>query len=196
MSRSRLLVFVVLLLTIGGTGVVWAETGLSKADLKAQNNSGEDGTVVLSGMPNGTTQVEITLNGAAGLTQPAHIHLGNCSKLDPNPVYTLHDVVNGQSTTTLNVQIGDLLGGRYAVEVHKSASDTLPVACGELTALMNSGGIRSPQGLPNPGQTASPQDLPNTGQNALPGWLVAGMFVALALVGLGIWQRRRMAHEA
>ena len=69
-------------------------------------------------------------------------------------------------------------------------------SCGELTALMNSGGIRSPQGSPNPGPTASPQDLPNTGQNALPGWLVAVLLGALALVGLGIWQRRRMAREA
>jgi LPXTG-motif cell wall-anchored protein len=180
MSRSRLLVFLVLLLGISSVGVVWAETGLSKADLKPQNNSGEEGTVVLSGMPGGTTKVEITLNGAAGLTQPAHIHLGNCAKLDPNPAYTLNAVVNGQSATTLSVQIGDLLGGRYAVEVHKSASDTLPVACGELTALMNSGGIRSPQGLPN------------TGQSDLQGWVVAALLGALVLIGLGIWQRRAM----
>jgi LPXTG-motif cell wall-anchored protein len=56
------------------------------------------------------------------------------------------------------------------------------VACGELTALMNSGGTRPPQGLPD------------TGQSTLFWRVAAGLLGGLILIGCGLWQRRGMAH--
>ena len=55
--------------------------------LGPQNKSGESGTAKLT--PEGdSTKVEISLKGGPkGASQPAHIHEGSCSKLDPNPKY-------------------------------------------------------------------------------------------------------------
>jgi hypothetical protein len=162
----------------GSAAVTYAETGISRADLHAQNNSGEEGTAVLSGLPDGTTQVEITLSGAAGMDQPAHIHLGSCANLNPVPAYPLNNVVNGTSTTIVKVPLTDLLGGRYAINVHKSAAEVSTyVACGDLTAL-NNGGLA-------PG-------MPSTGQ-AQPG-VPAGLLLLLggpALLALGWGLHRR-----
>jgi hypothetical protein len=164
--------------------VTYAETGISRADLHAQNNSGEEGTAVLSGLPDGTTKVEITLSGAEGMDQPAHIHQGSCANLNPVPAYPLNNVVNGTSTTIVKVPITDLLGGRYAINVHKSAAEVSTyVACGDLTALMNAGGTA-------PGTAPG---MPTTGQ-AQPG-LPAGLLLLLlggpVLLVLGGHLRRR-----
>lgn len=102
--------------------------------LAAQNGSGEAGTVTLTPMPDNKTRVEVALVGApTDVPQPAHVHPGSCSKLDPKPKYPLTSVVDGYSTTTLDVPIGQLIAGDFAVNVHKSANE-LPkyVSCGEL----------------------------------------------------------------
>ena len=101
--------------------------------LAAQNGSGEAGTVTLTPMGD-RTRVEIALVGAPNETaQPAHVHPGSCAKLDPKPKYPLASVVDGYSTTTIDVPISQLTSGDLAVNVHKSASE-LPkyVSCGDL----------------------------------------------------------------
>ncbi|HYW53046.1 MAG TPA: hypothetical protein VFF00_01065 [Candidatus Elarobacter sp.] len=101
--------------------------------LAAQNGSGEAGTVTLTPMGD-KTRVDVALTGApTDVPQPAHVHPGSCSKLDPKPKYPLASVVDGYSTTTLDVPIGQLISGDFAVNVHKSTSE-LPkyVSCGEL----------------------------------------------------------------
>ncbi len=103
------------------------------ADLKAQNSSGETGTVMLT--PRGDkTEVTIKLSGApAGVQQPAHVHQGTCAKLDPKPKYPLQNVTDGGSTTTLPVKLAALTDGKHAVNVHKSADDLKTyVACADL----------------------------------------------------------------
>src|SRR5262249_30170070 len=70
--------------------------------IHAQNGSGESGTVALQ--PFGKkTEVEIHLLGAPKGPQPAHIHAGTCSKLDPTPKYPLSNVNDGFSETLLDV---------------------------------------------------------------------------------------------
>jgi len=99
-----------------------------------QNGSGESGTVTLTPLGD-KTRVDVALVGApADTPQPAHVHLGSCAKLDPKPKYPLATVVDGFSTTTLDVPIGQLTSGDFAVNVHKSTSE-IPkyVACGDLT---------------------------------------------------------------
>ena len=102
-------------------------------NLASQNASGETGTVTLT--PEGDkTQVVIKLTGApTGVPQPAHIHDGSCSKLDPKPRVPLQNVVDGKSTTTLDMKVDDIVGKGGAVNVHKSAADAKTyVACGNL----------------------------------------------------------------
>lgn len=100
--------------------------------LNAQNGSGQHGTVALK--PRGPkTVVEIHLLGAPSSAEPAHIHNGTCSKLNPAPKYPLTSVVDGISETTVNQPISVLTAGGLAVNVHKSAADLKDyVACGNL----------------------------------------------------------------
>ena len=100
--------------------------------LHAQNGSGQHGTVALK--PRGSkTVVEIHLLGAPGSSEPAHIHSGSCSKLNPAPKYPLTPVVDGISETTVNQPLAALTAGGLAVNVHKSAADLKTyVACGDL----------------------------------------------------------------
>ena len=100
--------------------------------IDAQNGSGQHGTVALK--PRGAkTVVELHLIGAPSTAEPAHIHSGSCSNLNPAPKYPLTSVVNGISETTVNASIATLTAGGLAVNVHKSASDLKDyVACGNL----------------------------------------------------------------
>jgi len=63
--------------------------------------------------------------------QPIHIHTGTCANLNPVPTYSLTDIVNGSSTTTLSdVTLDDLLKGNYVIDVHESSADAARyVAC-------------------------------------------------------------------
>ena len=101
--------------------------------LREQNKSKESGTARLT--PQGDqTKVEISLKGAPkGVPQPAHIHDGTCAKLDAKPKHGLDNVVDGKSTTTVPVKLDELLKGRNAINVHKSADDLKTyVACGNI----------------------------------------------------------------
>jgi len=102
-------------------------------NLSSQNASGESGTATLT--PQGDkTQVVIKLAGApAGIQQPAHIHDGSCASLDPKPRVPLQNLVGGNSTTTVDMKLGDIMGKGGAINVHKSAEDLKTyVACGDM----------------------------------------------------------------
>ena len=101
--------------------------------LHAQNGSHEYGTVAL--IPHGAkTDVEVHIVGAPdGTSQPAHIHMGTCAKLDPTPKYALQPVLDGTSDLVVPVSIATLLASPMAVNVHKSADDLKDyVACADL----------------------------------------------------------------
>src|SRR5438477_12227509 len=74
-----------------------------------ENGSGEDGSAQLTDQGDGTTKVELLmLNAPEGAQQPAHIHKGSCTTLDPNPAYPLETVKEGKSTTIVKVSLADL----------------------------------------------------------------------------------------
>jgi len=120
-------------LALVGAGAALAADKPMTVSLSAQNASGENGTATLT--PQGDkTQVVIRLTGAPdGTAQPAHIHDGSCAKLDPKPRVPLQDVVGGNSTTTLDMKLADIVGKAGAINVHKSAADLKAyVACGDM----------------------------------------------------------------
>ncbi|HEX6976729.1 MAG TPA: hypothetical protein VF185_00010 [Patescibacteria group bacterium] len=102
-------------------------------NLDAQNGSNEKGTAVLKEV-DGKILVSLNLTGApAGVSQPAHIHLGSC----PNPgaiKFPLKSPVNGTSQTTLDTTFDKLKAlGKLAVNVHKSATQAqVYVSCADL----------------------------------------------------------------
>jgi hypothetical protein len=115
-------------------GAALAQEKPVTVSLSPQNGSGEKGTVTLT--PKGDkTQVVISMTGAPGAAQPAHIHDGSCANLDPKPRVPLQNVVDGKSTTTLDMKLSDIMSKGGAVNVHKSAADVKTyVACGDLKA--------------------------------------------------------------
>ena len=91
---------------------------------------------------------------ATGHDHPAHIHLGTCSNLDPNPTFMLADVIAPagadattddtaaipveQSVTTVDAALPDLRSGGYAINIHQSVEDIgTYIACGSLTSASN-----------------------------------------------------------
>ena len=101
--------------------------------ITVQNGSGESGTVTLTPVGD-KTRVDLAIVGAPADAQPVHVHPGSCAKLDPKPKYPLSAVIDGYSTTMLDVPIGQLTSGDFAVNVHKSTSELAKyVACGDLT---------------------------------------------------------------
>ncbi|HUA09579.1 MAG TPA: hypothetical protein VMA98_09915 [Candidatus Acidoferrales bacterium] len=102
--------------------------------MKELNGSGENGTATLTQESDGVL-VEVTLTGAPTDTpQPTHIHIGTCGKINKAPEYGLKNTVAGKSSTTVpGIKLADLLAGKYAINVHKSASELgTYVSCGNI----------------------------------------------------------------
>ncbi|MCL5110701.1 MAG: hypothetical protein M1401_17930 [Chloroflexi bacterium] len=127
----------VALLLFLATGLTALAQSNVTVDMTAQNNSGQTGTATLEPMGN---QTKVTINitpGPAGVSQPAHIHMGTCDNLNPVPEYPLNPVVNGQSVTTINVSLQQLESQQRAVNVHQSAQNlNTYVSCGDLPVSM------------------------------------------------------------
>lgn len=100
-----------------------------------QNNSGEAGNASVVDEKGGVNVAIHIKSEPKGASQPAHIHKGTCTKLDPVPWKPLNPVVNGQSMTHLKgISVAEIKKGKYAINVHKSANDLKTyVSCGDLT---------------------------------------------------------------
>jgi uncharacterized protein with NRDE domain len=111
-----------------------AQAKVVRITLIDENGSGEDGSAQLTDQGDGTTKVELLmLNAPEGAVQPAHIHKGSCATLNPAPAYPLTNVVEGKSTTVVNVTLATLTSEKYAINVHKSAAEAaIYVSCGNL----------------------------------------------------------------
>lgn len=100
----------------------------------AQNDSGENGTAVLTQVSDGV-RVEVKLDGTPqDVPQPTHIHIGNCGHINKAPEYPLSNTVNGSGLSTVKgVTLDQLLGGTYAINVHKSGTELgTYVSCGNI----------------------------------------------------------------
>ena len=105
--------------------------------LEAQNNSGQGGIASLT--PEGdTTRVVIEIPiMPAGVSQPAHVHLGRCGKLNKAPKWRLEDVKGGRSVTVVPVPLDVILKDKSAINVHKSAAEMQRyVSCGNIIGAM------------------------------------------------------------
>ena len=130
---KRTFVLLGLLAVLGFAAAVTAADSM-KVTMAPQSGSSESGTATLTKEGADTTKVVVNLSGATG-QQPAHIHKGTCTNLDPKPSYPLSPVSNGKSETVVKASLDDLSKGGYAINVHKSAQDVKTyVSCGEIAA--------------------------------------------------------------
>lgn len=101
--------------------------------LSGQNKSGESGTATLMEVEGGV-KVTLKLTGApAGVTQPAHIHVGACPDVGAVK-YPLTSPVDGMSETMLDVTLATLKSELpLGINVHKSATEAkVYISCGDL----------------------------------------------------------------
>jgi hypothetical protein len=102
--------------------------------MKALNDSGENGTAVLTQQDDGV-HVVVTLKDAPKDTaQPTHIHIGTCGNINKAPEYALVSTVDGKGDSVVKgVKLSDLTAGKYAINVHKSGDDLgTYVSCGDI----------------------------------------------------------------
>ena len=118
--------------TIGAIACTAASAYPTTLTLKlyAQNRPGETGTVTFEQIPGGI-KIVVKMAGGQNGSQPIHIHTGSCANPSRAPKYTLTNIVHGRSTTTISgITVGDLLKGKYVIDVHESSADTTKyVAC-------------------------------------------------------------------
>jgi hypothetical protein len=133
MLRTALVLVFAAALILAGCGGDDEFGGTLGMPLVAQNDSGQDGEATLSEVDSETTRVVLEVENPSVEPQPAHIHRGSCENLDPQPAYGLENVVDGKSTTEVNVAIEDLVDKGFAINVHKSADEAqVYVACGDI----------------------------------------------------------------
>ena len=132
MKRMRFAATLALLALIG-TEVGAQEPKTLTIPMKALNGSGEDGSALLTQTAEGV-HVVIALTHAPDDAQPTHIHIGSCNAINKAPEYGLALTVNGKSDSVVKgIQLADLVKAKYAINVHKSASDLgTYVSCGDI----------------------------------------------------------------
>ena len=102
-------------------------------ELNAESDSGESGKAKLVEENNQVT-VTISLDGAPeDVSQPAHIHLGSCPEVG-GVQYPLTNILNGESTTTIDVTLDQLKSELpLAINIHKSVDEvSVYVSCGNI----------------------------------------------------------------
>lgn len=130
------------------------------------NDSGIAGGASLTAKGSRTV-VTILVDGALG-DHPTHIHEGTCDDLDPNPQFPLDNVrlkpasLLGESVTTVDVSLGELLADPHLILIHKSSRQIgTYYACGDIVP----GTLSADRAIA--GQPADP--LPSTGVGPSPG---------------------------
>ena len=114
------------------------------------------GLFVIGGM--GGAAQDATPAGGSGHAHPAHIHLGTCDALDPNPTFPLTDVALApdasgdeadgttaipveHSVTTVDTTVEDLRTGGYAINIHQRVEDIgTYIVCGNLSGVIDDSG--------------------------------------------------------
>jgi hypothetical protein len=129
------------------------------------NGSGVSGDASLTDNGDGTTTVDILVDGATG-GHPAHIHSGTCAELG-DVVHPLTDVdASGASVTVVEAPLADLSStGTYAINIHLSADDIgTYVACGDIPAEAVGADTTAAQATPTiaPAAEASPAAVGGT----------------------------------
>ncbi len=111
-----------------------ATTNEINVTISEQKASGESGTATLMEVDS-KVKVTLKMTGApAGVTQPAHIHLGKCPDVGAVK-YPLTSPIDGMSETILDVTLAQLKSELpLGINVHKSATEAkVYISCGDLT---------------------------------------------------------------
>jgi hypothetical protein len=189
-----------------------AQSGSVTITLSEQNASGVSGSAVLTSLGSGRTRVEIRVTPTSG-NHPAHIHMGSCADLNPQPEVPLTNVQNGTSTTDVDVDLNTLQDAQRAINLHLSPEQAATyVACGDIPVISTQPPTAPPpvarpttapapppratggaEQVAAPAQVPAPRNLPAAGQA---GGVPVGLFgAAAALILAGIAARSRFPRR-
>ena len=183
MQRLALVFVLALAMTMALVGSSFAADQSITVNLATQNNSGISGTATLTAQGD-QTQVVIKVSGeAASASMPDHIHTGTCATLGAVK-YPLANVVNGASTTMVNVSLATLEAGTFAINLHKSAQEiSVYTACGDIKGTNQA--AASTTTTPTAAPSTGAGGLATSGQTALP--LAAVLIIGVLLT---VWAGR------
>jgi predicted lipoprotein with Yx(FWY)xxD motif len=113
-----------------GTAITSAPDPSITITLGPGRDGDQNGTATLTAKGNQTLVVVNIKPGPTGVEQPDHIHVGDCPV--PGAVkYPLTNIVDGKSSTTVDVKLSDLLKGGFAINAHQSTQEIGKyIACG------------------------------------------------------------------
>jgi hypothetical protein len=96
------------------------------------NGSGVSGDATLTDNGDGTTTIDVLVDGASG-DHPIHLHSGTCTELG-DVVIPLNDVdADGSSITDVDVSLATIQSEQHSINIHLSADEIATyVACGEV----------------------------------------------------------------
>jgi hypothetical protein len=97
-------------------------------------DSGLNGMAVITPKGRYASQVAIQMTGApSGTRETASIYTGSCELIGGN-AYLLNDLVNGLSTTTIEVSLSELLGQQLplAINIQDTSESATSTACGDI----------------------------------------------------------------
>ncbi|HEV2073710.1 MAG TPA: hypothetical protein VGR29_08730, partial [Thermomicrobiales bacterium] len=117
------------------------------------------------------TIVEFAVEGA-GEEHPTHIHEGACGDLEPEPAFLLDNInEDGESTTVVDISLGDLLAEDYAIDMHLASNQlgTL-IACVDIDGEPELPAGATPSASPEASPAATPEATPSDGT----GGIIAG----------------------
>ena len=119
------------------------------------NDSGVEGTATFYDLGDATL-VAIDVEGVAG-NHPAHIHVGDCGDIDPEPFEPVTIVgETGEALALLLTPLEELIEGDYVIDLHLSPNELgVLIACAEIE------GTPTPA-TPSPDATPTPTDATPT----------------------------------
>lgn len=103
----------------------------------AQNDSGQEGTAVLTSTPDGKTRIIIDLANSPAGPQPSTINSGTCANLG-DTVHVLGGMRGGKLDTeavghNVEASLDSLLAGQFAINVSRSPQDFgVSVSCADI----------------------------------------------------------------
>ncbi|HXW76677.1 MAG TPA: hypothetical protein VEJ20_04630 [Candidatus Eremiobacteraceae bacterium] len=101
--------------------------------MKSLNGSGQDGTATLTQVGD-KVSVSVTLtNEPSGASEPAHVHLGHCPRINAVPAYNVGPVVGGKATSVVDLTWAEITSGKYVLMTHESTAMLgMYMSCGDI----------------------------------------------------------------
>jgi hypothetical protein len=101
--------------------------------MHALNDSGQIGSATITDV-GGKVLITVKLTGEPSTaSEPSHVHFGRCPLIKAIPAYNVGPILDGKAESVVDLSWAEINSGKYALNVHKSASDMgTYMSCGNI----------------------------------------------------------------